>query len=158
MTALSALLGWPRQRWLVAAVAAVAVVAAVGVPTDLIDTPVFGRSIPPTWWSWPSLLLSSVLGGLLIASYLRGPVQPDRPASRRGGWAGGALTYFAVGCPVCNKLVLLALGSAGAVTWFAPVQPLLQVGAVLLLTWALRTRLLGELSCPADTSGEAARA
>lgn len=74
------------------------------------------------------------------------------------GWVGGLLTYFAVGCPACNKLVLLALGSAGAMTWFEPFQPILQGAAVLLLLWALRSRLLGDLSCPAPTSGVPSRA
>ena len=152
------LLTWPARRWLVALAAAAAFVLVVAVPTDLVDTPVFGREVVPTWWAWPSLLVSSLLGGLLVATYVRAPVQPDRPSSRRGGWAGGLLTYFAVGCPVCNKLVLLALGSACAMTWFEPFQPVLQAAAVLLLLWALRSRLLGELSCRAPVSGDPARA
>lgn len=152
------LLTWSARRWLTSVAAAAAFVLVVAVPTDLIDTPVFGREVPPTWWAWPSLLMSSLLGGLLVATYVRAPTQPDRTSTRRGGWAGGLLTYFAVGCPVCNKLVLLALGSAGAMTWFEPFQPVLQVAAVLLLIWALRSRLLGELSCPTPMSGDAARA
>lgn len=149
---------WPARRWLVALAAAGAFVLVIAVPTDLIDNPVFGREVPPTWWAWPSLLVSSLLGGLLVATYVRAPAQPDRPASLRGGWLGGLLTYFAVGCPVCNKLVLLALGSAGAMTWFEPFQPVLQVVAVLLLLWALRSRLLGELSCSSTPSGDIVRA
>lgn len=146
-TPLRTLLAWPARRWLVAGLAAVAFVLLVAVPTDLIDTPVFGREIPPTWWAWPSLLVSSALAGLLTATYVRAPDQPDRASTSRGGWIGGALTFFAVGCPVCNKLVLVALGSAGAVRWFEPVQPALQVGAVLLLGWALMSRLRGEAAC-----------
>ena len=152
----SQLLYWQPRRWLVAAGSAIAFALVVAIPTDLIDTPVFGREIPPTWWAWPSLVVSSVLGGLLVASYIAAPneVDDNAPASRRGGWIGGALTYFAVGCPVCNKLVLVALGSAGAITWFEPVQPVLQILAIALLAWALRSRLLGELSCPTITPGE----
>jgi hypothetical protein len=30
---------------------AVAFVLVVAVPTDLIDTPLFSREIPPTWWA-----------------------------------------------------------------------------------------------------------
>ncbi len=160
----SVLVAWPARRWVVAFAVAAGFVLVVAIPTDLIDTPVFGREVPPTWWAWPSLLVSSLLAGLLVATYVRAPAQPDRPSSRRGGWAGGLLTYFAVGCPVCNKLVLLALGSAGAMTWFEPFQPVLQAAAVLLLLWALRSRLLGELACsvpephlaasrPADPAG-----
>ena len=151
---------WPRRRWLVALAATAAFVLVVAVPTDLIDTPVFGREIPPTWWAWPGLLVSSVLGGLLVATYVAVPEQPEQPdvtVTRRGGWIGAGLTYFAVGCPVCNKLVLLALGSAGALTWFEPVQPVLQVLAIALLAWALRRRLRGELSCPTTISGDVTR-
>ena len=143
----SVLLTWPVRRWLVAIATAVAFVLVVAVPTDLIDTPVFGREVPPTWWAWPSLLVSSLLAGLLVATYVRAPAKPDRPSSRRGGWAGGLLTYFAVGCPVCNKLVLVALGTSGALNWFEPVQPLLQVAAIAALAWALRTRLRTESAC-----------
>lgn len=42
---------WPARRWLVAAVAGVSYALLVAVPTDLVDTPLFGREIPPTWWS-----------------------------------------------------------------------------------------------------------
>ncbi len=154
---LLALRSWPLRRWLAAAGTAAGFALLVAIPTDLIDTPVFGREIPPTWWAWPSLAVSSVLGGLLVATYVASPAQPDATAQRRGGWVGAALTYFAVGCPVCNKLVLVALGSAGAITWFEPVQPVLQGLAIVLLAWALRSRLLGELSCPTITSGDPAR-
>ncbi len=148
---------WPARRWIAAVAATTGFVLVVAIPTDLIDNPVFGREIAPPWWAWPALVVSSVLGGLLVATYVAAPERPDASASRRGGWIGAALTYFAVGCPVCNKLVLLALGSAGAITWFEPVQPVLQLLAIALLAWALRRRLLGELSCPTTTSGDVAR-
>ena len=148
---LATLGSWAPRRWAAAAATTVLVTLLVAIPTDLIDTPVFGREIPPTWWSWPALALSAVLGGLLAATYVN-PVTPDEPAQRRGGYAGGLLTYFAVGCPVCNKLVLLALGSAGAVTWFEPVQPVLQVAASALLAYALLKRLRGERFCPTTPS------
>ena len=157
---LLALRDWGRRRWLAAAGAGVLGVLVVAVPTDLIDTPLFGREVPPTWWAWPALLVSAVLGGLLAASYVREPEDgspsEDREDRRTRTWggAGGVLTFFAVGCPVCNKLVLLALGASGALTWFAPVQPALSLLAIGLLGWALRRRLLGQLACPAPGIGE----
>ena len=148
--------------------AAVAVLASavfllvVAVPTDLIDTPWFMREIPPTWWAWPSLVVSSVLGGLVSATYVQptrtscepgdSVVEPGDRVSSRGGYVAGLLTFVAVGCPVCNKLVLLSLGAAGAVTWFQPFQPLLQVAAIALLTWALVRRLRNRASCPAPSA------
>ena len=134
------LLTWPARRWLVALATAAGCVLVVAIPTDLIDTPVFGREVPPTWWAWPSLLVSSLLAGLLVATYVRAPAQPDRPSSRRGGWAGALLTYFAVGCPVCNKLVLVALGTSGALSVWAPLQPFLALIALALLIVAVGQR------------------
>jgi hypothetical protein len=122
---------------------------AIGLPTDVIPNPVFGRPVPVTWWSVPVLVVTSVLAGLLLATYVRtgGAEEPvDRPA--RAGGIGGLLAFFAVGCPVCNKLVVIALGTTGAMELFAPLQPLLAIASVALLAVALRRRLAGEQACP----------
>ncbi|MEZ5295782.1 MAG: hypothetical protein R2697_05770 [Ilumatobacteraceae bacterium] len=55
----------------------------------------------------------------------------DRPA--KTGGLGGLISFFAVGCPTCNKVVLLALGTTGALDWFAPAQPILAVLSIVLL-------------------------
>ena len=150
---------WPARRWWTALGASVLFALLIAIPTDLIDTPVFGREIPPTWWAWPSLVVSSVLAGLLTATYVAPPEGMDNDgvdSTTKGGYAGGLLTFFAVGCPVCNKLVLLALGYTGAIQWFEPVQPFLQLGAIVLLGWALKARVQNERACrfspaPAET-------
>jgi hypothetical protein len=137
--------GWGWRRWAITAAAALGTAVVVAVPTAIIPTPLFGREVPVTWWSYPTLAVTAVLSGLLVATYVGAPPSP-RPQSRRA-WAGAALSWFAVGCPVCNKLVLLALGYNGAITWFAPVQPALALGSVGLLGWALRSRLRSAVSC-----------
>lgn len=131
-------------------------VLLVGLPTDVIPNPVFGRPVAVTWWSYPVLVITGVLGGLLAATYVRERTDDelawDRPG--RTGGVGGALSFFAVGCPVCNKLVVVALGTTGARQWFEPVQPYLAVASVALLAWALRARLRSVTSCrvPAPTA------
>jgi hypothetical protein len=122
----------------------------VGIPTDVIPNPVFGRPVAVTWWSYPVLALTAILGGLLIATYVRADgtaeVQADTPA--RAGGVGGLLSYFAVGCPVCNKLVVIAIGTVGARHWFEPIQPVLAVASLVLLALALRARIRSEHACP----------
>jgi hypothetical protein len=148
---------WPSRRWWVAAFAALATLLVVGLPTDVVPNPVFGRSVEVTWWSYPALVLAAVLGGLLAATYVRtgrpAGAEIDRPGKL--GAVGGFAAYLAVGCPVCNKLVLLALGTTGAMQWFAPVQPLLAAGGVVLLGWALLVRLRGETACPVQPVADA---
>ena len=145
---ISALSQWSARRRVVALRAAIATVLIIGIPTAMIPNPLFGREIPPTAWAWPVLLVTSALGGLLLATYVREPgIEDPRNKTGRTGGIGGLLTLFAVGCPVCNKLVLLALGYTGALQWFAPVQPVLAAGGVVLLAWALRARLRSEIAC-----------
>lgn len=150
---------WPLRRWMVAAVSAVVTVMVIGVPTVLIPNPVFGRAVPVTWWAWPVLVVTAVLSGLVAATYVARPataVVADETTPTRTSMAGGFLAYLAVGCPVCNKIALLALGATGAVRWFAPFQPFLGLAAVALLGYALRRRLAGERACPVTVALPAA--
>jgi hypothetical protein len=110
----------------------------IGVPTALFPTPWFGREIPPRPLDYLILGLTALLAAGLAATYAL-PIAC--PARERTVTAGGLLSFFAVGCPVCNKIAVLALGSAGAITYFAPLQPLLGVISLALLTFALVTRL-----------------
>lgn len=138
---------WTRKNWLIAVAGGVATLLVIGVPTDVIDNPVFGREIDETPWAMPVLVVTAVLSGLLLGTYVNAD-QFDRSA--KSGTVGGVLAYFAVGCPVCNKLVLLALGTTGAVNYFEPVQPYLAVLGVVALGWALRQRLRSAVSCAID--------
>ncbi|OEU96295.1 hypothetical protein AN216_21610 [Streptomyces oceani] len=185
---LSALAGWPARRWAAAAGAGVLSALAVGLPTAVVPNPFFARMTPVEWWNVPVLVLTALLGGVLVASYVRtgrtaetagvaettqagvpahdptedpareepdtdstdrtDPAQGSARLGQRLGTASGLLAYFAVGCPVCNKLVLLLLGTSGAMQVWAPVQPLIAVLSLALLTFATVRRLAGEVACP----------
>ena len=144
---LAAFAQWSPRRWVVAAATAVASFFAIGLVTAVIPNPVFGRGVPPTDWALQVTALTAVLSGLLFATYVRDDsyVADEKPS--RFGVAGGVVSFLAVGCPTCNKLVLLAVGSSGAIQWFAPVQPYLAVAGVALMFYALRTRVTAEGSC-----------
>lgn len=154
---LAALRMWSLRRWKVAFLGGIATAILVALPTAVIPNPIFGRAIEVTWWSYPIVVLTGILGGLLLATYVKEPgLEEDKPTedakASKLGLAGGFIAYFAVGCPVCNKLVLLALGTSGAMTWFAPVQPFLAVASVVLMAVALRIRLKNQLSCSVSPS------
>jgi hypothetical protein len=143
---------WSARRWRVAVLGGIATAILVALPTAVIPNPIFGRAVEVTWWSIPVVVLTGILGGLLLATYVREPgLTKERPAQEarasKLGLAGGFIAFFAVGCPVCNKLVLIALGASGAMTWFAPVQPFLAVASVVLMAAALRIRLKNQVSC-----------
>lgn len=157
-----ALRAWQARQWLVAGLGALATAVAVGVPTDVVPTPLFGRSVPVQWWNYPALALTAVLAGLVLSTYVRPPgasstpppgaspstQQPGIVRDGRMGAVGGVLSFFAVGCPVCNKLVLVLLGSSGALSYWAPLQPLFAVASVALLAEAALRRLSAWSQCP----------
>jgi hypothetical protein len=150
---------WRLRQWGFALVAASATALAIGLPTDVIPNPVFGRPVPVAWWSYPVLAVTAVLGGLLAATYVRNGTATSSPggdddldAPARAGGLGGLLSFFAVGCPVCNKLVVIALGTAGARQWFEPFQPVLALASISLMAVALRARLRGSVACPVDAT------
>ena len=151
VSAMGSLRQWGLRQTLAAAAAAGAIALAIGLPTDVIPNPVFGRPVPVTWWSYPTLIVTAVLGGLLAGTYVRRDASPgaiDEIDTRtRNGGVAGLLSFFAVGCPVCNKLVIVALGTTGARQWFEPIQPLLAIASIVLLAWALRARLRSVDSC-----------
>jgi len=143
--------GWPPRRVVAATVATAVFTLAVGVPTDLIPTPFFTRMTPVPWWNYAAWPVTAVLGGLVVATYIR---RPGHGAPRNGAAAasgGGLVTAFAVGCPVCNTLVVAALGTSGAMTVWAPMQPALALLSVVGLAWTLRRRLTNEYACSVST-------
>ncbi|WP_333893206.1 hypothetical protein [Mycolicibacterium gadium] len=143
------MVGRPVWRHLVVAVTAAALVAlAVGIPSALVINPLFVRMTPAPWWSYAAWVLTAVLSGVLAATYV------GRPAAvssfpRRAGILANIGSLLAVGCPVCNKLVVAAIGVSGALGVWAPLQPLIAAAALVLLGWALRRRLVALRSCPA---------
>ncbi|WP_017603033.1 hypothetical protein [Nocardiopsis alkaliphila] len=142
---------WGLRQWGVAAVGTIATLLLLGVPAVLIPNGLFTREIEPTCWSYPVWIATSILAGLVMATYVRGVSAVEETRSDRDGgrsMVGAALAWFAIGCPVCNKLVLLALGTSGAMAWFAPLQPVLAVAGMVFLSWALWSRLRTANSCP----------
>lgn len=92
-------------------------------------------------------MVGAVLAGLLAATYMAGSDRQSSNSSQGKVLGGGLLSVFAIGCPICNKLVVLALDMSGALTYFAPLHPVLGFLSVGLLLYALRVRLSGERAC-----------
>lgn len=160
---------WTPRQITAAVISSAAVAVMIGVATVLIPNPVFARDIDPVWWNYPIWILTAALTGMLIATYVRphrgtssaAPPDSDESSQKRSsrfGVAGTVLAWFAVGCPVCNKIALLALGYSGAITWFTPVQPYLAGAAVIFCAVALLIRLKGQVLCAVPRQSPAAAA
>ena len=145
------------RYWLVASAAGLVSLVLYGLVAAIIPNPIFGRTIPADAAAILVWIISAPLVGMLAATYVigvpSGVGRANAGAFRQddsGSGAftlGGLATFFAIGCPVCNKIVLLALGTSGAMTVFAPIQPLLGAASLVLLAatlvWRLRRRAQG---------------
>lgn len=110
----------------------------IGIPTVLIPNPIFDRMVPVRPQDYVFLAITVILTAILAASY----ALPATCSLQDGKMAaGGFLSFLAVGCPVCNKVVVLALGASGAMSYFAPLQPLLAMASTILLGYAIWIRM-----------------
>jgi hypothetical protein len=122
----------------------------LGIPTDVVPTPFFMRMSPVRVQDYVFLGMAALLGGLLVASYA---LPQSRACSTEQGKTtlGGFLSFFAIGCPVCNKVVVLLLGTSGALRFFEPVQPILGVLSLVFLGLAVWVRWRPVLAPPLGT-------
>lgn len=124
----------------------------IGLPTVLIPNPLFTRMTPTSLQDYVIWGISVALVGPLIALATLYPTAPTTNQTKRSPAGGGRaltgtlLSFLSVGCPVCNKVVVLLLGATGAMTFFNPLRPFLGIASVVLLSVTLFLRMRGLLS------------
>lgn len=136
------------MRYGVALIATVLTFLLLAIATDIIPNPLFGRDVPVRPWELPVAALTALLTGAWFGLQRKGA---EIKLTSLG--PGPLLAFFAIACPVCNKLVLLALGTSGALGLWAPLQPYLAVVSLLLLVgavgWAWYRRPCADEACSA---------
>lgn len=138
---LSALRNLPPKTWVLAVPYGLLAALFIGIPSDLIDNPIFGRPVPIRTIDYVIWGITAVLIGLVFAIRLpKSHAEEEEKSDIRTAWSGFA-SFLAVGCPVCNQFVVAAVGTSGALSWWAPVQPVVGAVAIGLVLWALRKRL-----------------
>lgn len=143
-----------RRFWVAAAGGSLLTMLVLGVPTAVIPNPFFVRMTPTDPVNVAVLAVTAPLMGALLATYLsRGREEGDVHADGGGGRASvaGIAAYLAIGCPICNKVIVAVLGVSGALNVFAPLQPIIGAASVALLgatlIWRLRMRARGCTRC-----------
>jgi hypothetical protein len=134
------------RGWAFATLAAAGYAVLAGIPMVMIENPLFRRMTPVRLQDYVFWLGAAALIGLIAGTFaVSGGSVPGRTVS------GGVLGYFAIGCPICNKVAVLLLGVSGALSIFGPAQLIMGIASLLLLGWALllRTEAVAGRSCPA---------
>lgn len=147
---LPALRGLGVRGWVVAVVAAAAGAMLMGLPTVMFGNPWFGRMTPTRTQDYVFWIVSAVLLGLIAGTFVGKQPAPAEKAAEKSAATGGVLSTLAIGCPVCNKVVVLLIGTSGALTYFAPAQLVIGAASVALLFWTLllRADAVTASSCP----------
>jgi len=92
-----------------------------GIPTALIPTPWFIRMIQARFIDYVFLIVNSALIGAYIGLHM----YEKHERNKRGdvlATTGSVANIFAVGCPICNKLLVVLLGTSVVMTYFEPMR------------------------------------
>ncbi len=113
----------------------ISLILIFGIPTSLIPNPIFHRMTPSTPLDYFFLLTTSFLGGLYFAI----PASACPHDAKAAG--GGILGLLAFACPVCDKLLVLLLGTTFLMAYFDPLRPILGAISILVLLIAINGKL-----------------
>ena len=90
---------------------------------------------PSTLLDYFFLFTTALLGGIylvLSASVCSNDVKAA---------GGGILGLLAFACPICDKLLVLLLGTTFLMAYFDPIRPVLGVVSIVLLLYAINKKL-----------------
>lgn len=116
-----------------AAVAA-AMFVVLGTFAALWSNPFFTRMTPAGGLEIALLFLQSVLAGVYMAL-------PRSPCGKRTAGTGAIIGFLGIACPVCNKLLVLIVGSALLLEYFEPMRLYVALGGAALLGLAVWLKL-----------------
>lgn len=106
----------------------------LGTVAALWSNPLFMRMTPTGGFEIGLLLLQSVLAGVYVGL-------PRSPCGKRTAGAGAIIGFLGIACPVCNKLLVLLIGSALLLEYFEPVRLYVALGGATLLAAAVWLKL-----------------
>ena len=114
--------------------AAAAMFVALGTVAALWNNPLFMRMTPTGDFEISLLLLQSALAGVYVGL-------PRSPCGKRTAGAGAIIGFLGIACPVCNKVLVLLIGSALLLEYFEPVRLYVALAGAALLAAAVWVKL-----------------
>ena len=111
-----------------------AMFVVLGTVAALWNNPLFMRMTPTSGFEIALLLLQSLLAGVYVGL-------PQSPCGKRTAGAGAIIGFLGIACPVCNKLLVLLLGSALLLEYYEPARLYVALGGAVLLAAAVWLKL-----------------
>lgn len=116
------------------AATAAAMFVALGTAAALWANPLFMRMTPAGGFEVALLLLQSTLAGVYVGL-------PRSACGKRTAGAGAIIGFLGIACPVCNKVLVLLIGSAVLLEYFEPARIYVALGGAALLALAVWLKL-----------------
>lgn len=129
------------RYWGIGLLSGVGLFFLFGIVTGLIPNPLFARMVGETGLDYFFLAASSALLGSYIAVHVY-KKDTSRTCSA-AAYTGGAGSFMAFGCPVCNTLLVLLFGTTALLAYFEPYRPVLGFLSIGLLIGALYFKFKG---------------
>jgi len=141
---------YSKRQWALVAVVAVAAFVAIGSVGETLPWSSAGRVFAVQWWNWATLIASSVLLGLIAATFVtagsRGGATRGAGSATGSGLAG-TVAAIAMACPVCSPLAIPLLGVGGTFAFLRGDRGWLALASVLILGLTLLLRLRASTGC-----------
>lgn len=117
------------HRFLRGALVGLALFAVLGTVTAVWSNPFFVRMTPVGPWELGATTLTAILAGVTVGLWV--------PKCRlRTSGVGGVASFLGIGCPTCNKVLMLLFGGPALLAWFDPVRPYLAAAGVIVMAFA----------------------
>jgi hypothetical protein len=113
---------------------AAAMFVMLGTVAALWPNPFFMRMTPSSGFEVTLLLLQSALAGVYVGL-------PTSRCGKRTAGFGAVIGFLGIACPVCNKVLVLLIGSTLLLEYFEPVRLYVALAGVALLAVALWLKL-----------------
>lgn len=128
---------------IIGSVVALLIFLVFGIVTVLIKNKFFIRMTPVYWYDYVFLVLTALLSGAYAGLFYYSK-HSNIPSSNKCNYTatGGAIGgFFSFGCAICNKLLIFLLGLSGVIAYFMPIQPILGVISITMLSYAVYMQL-----------------
>ncbi len=127
---------------IIGSLTAVTIFIVFGIVTVLIKNRFFIRMTPIHWYDYLFLILTSTLSGAYIGLwyYSKNNKNSNSKCDYVAG-SGAVGGFFSFSCAICNKLLIWLIGLSGVVAYFMPLQPILGVISIAMLSYAVYIQL-----------------
>jgi hypothetical protein len=128
---------------------AVAMFVLLGTVAALWNNPLFMRMTSAGSFEIALLLLQALLMGVYVGL-------PHSPCGKRTAGAGAIIGFLGIACPVCNKVLVVLIGSALLLEYFEPVRIYVALGGAVLVALAIWLKLARPecMKAPAQKAGK----